>query len=271
MINLNKETLTGVIKSMGNSGRIFQSEAQFQFDLSWELQKQLPNCRVKLEDMRSVIRNEKGEIKNKFYTDTVLEDGDYSIAIELKYKTAAPKEGYYDKEKGICLFNQGAVDEGRYDYLWDVHRLELLTGKGNNKELLFGKCGSEEAEAKWGHVEVLKGCNKGYAVLLTNEKDYWGKCHEDEKEDGSPTIDNQVKIGEKSKGETYKLFSKDLDWKHVEDKHTYNQYPSTVVTQNGNSTKRAQKIHLTKQYTYRWEDYCLLPPYGDFRFVIIEI
>ena len=154
MINLNKETLTGAIKAFGKECKIFQSEAQFQFELAWKLQKQFPDCRVKLEDMRAYVKKEeKNGIKRKFYTDIVLEEEGYSIAIELKYKTAE----YYDEKSGICLFEHGAVDLGRYDYLWDVHRVELLTGKGNNNEL-------------YGCVAVQKKCKKGFAVLLTNEE-----------------------------------------------------------------------------------------------------
>ena len=98
MINLNKETLTGAIKAFGKECKIFQSEAQFQFELAWKLQKQFPDCRVKLEDMRAYVKKEeKNGIKRKFYTDIVLEEEGYSIAIELKYKTAE----YYDEKSGI--------------------------------------------------------------------------------------------------------------------------------------------------------------------------
>ena len=43
MIDLNKETLTSVIKNFGKEGKIFQSEAQFQFELAWKLQEQFPD------------------------------------------------------------------------------------------------------------------------------------------------------------------------------------------------------------------------------------
>lgn len=257
MINLNKETLTGAIKAFGKECKIFQSEAQFQFELAWKLQKQFPDCRVKLEDMRAayVKKEEKNGIKRKFYTDIVLEEKGYSIAIELKYKTAE----YYDEKSGICLFEHGAVDLGRYDYLWDVHRVELLTGKGNNKEFS-------------GDVEVLnnKGCNKGFAVLLTNEEKYWTQSYIDKKD----TMDNQFKIGNK----THVLYNKDLDWKKIkEDNEKYNKnyrnYPTTILKKNGTPSERAQPIHLVKQYDYRWVDYCNFKENnnGLFRFVIIEV
>lgn len=278
MIDLDKENLTNIIQVFGKDGKIFQSEAQFQFELAWSLQTHL-GCQVKLEDMRTVVRskdNNPEALKKKFYTDIVVEQDGYSVALELKYKTA----DYSDKN--LYLFNHGAVDLGRYDYLWDVHRIELLLGKGYKKELLFGKGNKEEIESwkeEWGDVEVLEGkeCNKGFAVLLTNEKKYWEQYYEDEKEGVKYTIDNQFKIGEKVKGKTFKLFNNDLDWKKLikDDKNynkNYNHYPSTVIKQNGTSTDRAQPIHLSKKYDYQWEEYCELPNVnGKFRFVIIEV
>ena len=136
MIDLDKENLTNIIQVFGKDGKIFQSEAQFQFELAWSLQTHL-GCQVKLEDMRTVVRskdNNPEALKKKFYTDIVVEQDGYSVALELKYKTA----DYSDKN--LYLFNHGAVDLGRYDYLWDVHRIELLLGKGYKKELLFGPC-----------------------------------------------------------------------------------------------------------------------------------
>lgn len=262
---LDKKELTEIIQGFGADGKIFQSEAQFQFEFAWTLQKMFPDCQVKLEDMRTVIKEKDKKdkngneiIKKKFYTDIVLEQGEYSIAIELKYKTAE----YSDTKNNLYLFNHGAVDLGRYDYLWDVHRLELLLEKGNKSEL----CGD---------VEVLpnKGCDKGFAVLLTNEKKYWGQSYVYEKENGY-TIDNQFKIGEKDEGKTHKLFGNVLDWRILEkgEKNyakNYKHYPSTVVTQNGNSTERAQPIRLAEQYSYKWEDY--LCNELQFKFVIIEV
>ena len=255
MINLNKEILTRIIKAFGKEDKIFQSEAQFQFDLAWELQKNFPNCQVKLEDMRSYVKKDEKEknsrFKKKFYTDIVLEDDDYSIAIELKYKTAE----YYDKNKCIYLFEHGAVDLGRYDYLWDVHRIELLTGKGNNEEL-------------FGRVEVQNKCKKGYAVLLTNDEKYWTQSYVNKNE----TMDNQFKIGDK----THILYNKDLDWRKLKEndekyRKNYQHYPTTILKKNGTPSERAQPIHLSKQYDYQWEDYCPLHNNEKFRFVIIEV
>ena len=250
---LDKNALSKIIRGFAN--KIFQSEAQFQFDLAWKLQQEGWG-KAKLEDMRMKVNKNNGKI-GKCYTDIVLEQGGYSVAIELKYKTAE----YIDPNNRIYLLDHDAVDLGRYDYLWDVHRIELLAGKGNNKEMD-------------GEVEVLEGYNKGFAVLLTNEKNYWDKKYM-KPENGSQVNDNQFRIG-CINGRGGQLFDKDLDWKRdaVKYPNNYHYYPATVLTKTiaKNPTSYAQPIHLSQAYKYEWEDYLVTSQQnGDFKFVIIEV
>lgn len=235
---LDTKALADVIKDFGKGKRIFHSEAQFQFELAWELQKRFPNCQVKLEDMRAVVKDANGGFKKKFYTDIVMEQQDYSVAIELKYKT----DDYSDMGKGIYLFEHGAVDLGRYDYLWDVHRVELLMGKGNIGDVEF--------------LPNKKRCDRGFAVLLTNEEKYWGKSYLD----NTRTIDHQFKFGIN----TTHLYCKDLDWEQTKK----GNYPPPTIA----GTFRDQKIQLSKRYDYKWMDYCSVKQKnGIFKFVIIEV
>lgn len=252
---LDKITLADIIKGFARNKIIFQIEAQFQFDLAWELHKAGWGD-VKLEDMRMIVNKSNGKI-GKRYTDIVLKQDGYSVAIELKYK----QDDYINKINRIYLSNHNDVDLGRYDYLWDVHRIELLAGKGNNKEM----DGEEE-------VEVLEGCNKGFAVLLTNEKNYWDKKYM-KPENGSQVNDNQFRIG-CINGRGGQLFDKDLDWKRdaVKYPNNYHYYPATVLTKTKNPTSYAQPIHLSQAYKYEWEDYLVTSQQnGDFKFVIIEV
>ena len=230
---LNKKELAKIIKGFGNQGKIFQSEAQFQFELAWELQKQGWEKAI-LEDMTmKVVRNNK--VVKKFYTDIVIEKDGYRVAIELKYKTAE-----YNGN-GIELFDHGAVDLGRYDYLWDVHRIELFSGMSTVND-----------------VVVPHKCNKGFAVLLTNENKYWEQnyimCPDPPK-----TIDNQFRIG---KGNAV-LFGDTLDW---EEKN--GNRPKTVA-----GTFRDRPISLNDAYGYKWEDYRVFGgnKNNEFKFVIIEV
>jgi len=241
---LDKNALSNIIRGFAN--KIFQSEAQFQFDLAWKLQ-QKGWGKAKLEDMRMKVNKNNGKI-GKCYTDIVLEQGGYSVAIELKYKTAE----YIDPNNRIYLLDHDAVDLGRYDYLWDVHRIELLAGKGNNTEID-------------GKVEVIEGCDKGFAVLLTNENKYWKQDY-----NNSANIDKEFLIGDC----TPNLYRTLMDWKKDPNKcpNNYMFYPKTVLTKTNKPTFRAQPIHLNQAYKYEWEDYHnTQQPNGDFKFVIIEV
>ena len=68
------------------------------------------------------------------------------IAIELKYMTR--KSELEDNEESFALRNQGAQNQRRYDFLWDIHRLELMRS-------------------------MPEFCEAGHAVLLTNDPLYW--------------------------------------------------------------------------------------------------
>ena len=209
--------LESILYLWGQEKKVFQSEAQFQFNLAWRLQE-LYDCEAKLEDLTVVVtRKNKSdkEFMQKVYTDVVLVKDDYYVAIELKYKTATLKH------KDILLFNHGASDLGRYDFLWDVNRLELLVDP---------------------------------AILLTNEKGYWKKSYNDEKE----TIDKQFCIGEADGC----LYGKTLDWKKKN-----GEYTNTIK-----NTSRARSIVLNKAYHYQWKPYCELSAAenNNFKYLIIE-
>ena len=250
--------LTSLIGEFGKEQRIFQSEAQFQFDLAWRLQEEY-DCIVKLEDLTVVIDKEGNgkKSKQKIYTDITLERDGYVIAIELKYKTAAMTQG-----NDILLFNHGAADLGRYDFLWDVNRLELLVH--HTKEV------SEKAISKEYAPEIsigfpkLKRCNKGFAIILTNEDDYWKMSHDNCKD---AVIYRQFCIGGNPLTGNGHLYSKNLDW--GKDPIT-GEYTSAVA-----HSSRARRLQLQEAYSYQWRDYCQVPTdngkNGLFKYMIISI
>lgn len=69
------------------------------------------------------------------------------VAIELKYKTGKPKEKIQHNGESFDLRNQSAHDNGRYDFLKDIERLERLSGFSDAKA--------------------------GFAIFLTNDDLYW--------------------------------------------------------------------------------------------------
>lgn len=162
--DLTKCRINSIIHSFGENERIFQSEAQFQFELAWAIQQQIANAgntkkvKVLLEVLYAVNGDDKGEVNQRIkrsYADIVVKDneGKY-IVIELKYKV---KESEYGK---IKLPNQGASNLGRYDYLWDLHRIEVLRDRDSKEEI---------------HTSdgPLTEFDRGFAIILTNEKRYW--------------------------------------------------------------------------------------------------
>lgn len=255
---LDGDSLSLLLEEFGHKPKVFQSEAQFQFDLAWRLQDEY-DCIVKLEDLTVVIDKVTVDktSKQKIYTDITLEKDGYIIAIELKYKTAAMTQG-----NDILLFNHGASDLGRYDFLWDVNRLELL--------VIPTKEASEKAIAKEYTPQVsidfpkLKHCNKGFAIILTNEDDYWKTSHENCKEG---VIYKQFCIGGDSKTDKGQLYSTNLDWGKDVKTDTY-----TDAVAN---SSRARRLQLHEAYSYQWKDYCQVPTdngkNGLFRYMIISI
>lgn len=220
--------LQDILDSMGGSLRIFHSEAQFQFALAWEIQLRY-TCQVLLEEYTASYSGVK-KTKKKMYTDIIIkgEEGD-TIGLELKYKTDEYNKGIYH------LFKQGATDLGRYDYLSDVHRLELLSKKHKSSD-----------------IEIFCPIIKGYAILLTNEHKYWSISHNV----ATKTIYKEFCIGEQNRPKG--LYGTKLDWQLP--------YTSTVTKE------RAHAISLSQRYMYQWRDYCNTGiKNGLFRYMIIEI
>lgn len=117
---------------------VFHSEADFQHALAWQLQKQEPSHKIRLEYRPA-------KIDQKTYVDVWIEDGSSKCAIELKYKTRALDTVVAGER--FNLLNQSAQDIARYDFCKDLCRLEAL------------------ASAYPGLM--------GFAVFLTNDQSYW--------------------------------------------------------------------------------------------------
>lgn len=124
---------------------LFHSEADFQHALAWLIHEEQPYSGVRLE-YKPPVNSEEGKMQLDIWLAKL------GVAIELKYKTGKPKEEIEHNGESFDLRHQSAHDNGRYDYLKDVQRLESL---------------SEFPDAK-----------AGFAILLTNDDLYWrGPVH----------------------------------------------------------------------------------------------
>lgn len=205
-----------IISDFGKSGKIFQSEAQFQFDLAWKINEilrdnDLNDFKVCLEYLSA----ENSDKNKRMYTDILLynETSKEFIPIELKYKTASGDFG------GIRLTHHGACDLGRFDFLWDVQRIHILKNRDRGYRI----------------SENLGKMLFGYAVLLTNDKSYWEVKREDLK--NKDTLYKQFCIGDNQK------INGEMSWKAGK----------TCIT--GTWREQVQPLRFDSEYTCEWNEY----------------
>ena len=129
--------IRGLLTNLTESREVFHSEADFQHALAWHIHQTMPKSQIRLE-FPVPVENQ------KMYVDIWLPVE--KIAIELKYMTR--KSELEDNEESFALRDQGAHNQRRYDFLWDIHRLELMRS-------------------------MPEFCEAGHAVLLTNDPLYW--------------------------------------------------------------------------------------------------
>lgn len=155
-----------VLQSLAEKRPIFHSEADFQHALAWEIHSRYPKSKIRLEFKPPNIRS-------RIYTDIWVAYQGKVFAIELKYKTKKINCKY--NNESFSLLNQSAYPGGRYDFLRDIQRLEHIISK-NNKTI-------------------------GYAIFLTNDRNYWNESKR------KYTVDSNFKIhdGKKIEGK--------LQWK----------------------------------------------------------
>lgn len=227
-----------IMNALGRNSRIFNSEAQFQFELAWKIKEEF-DCEVKLEELSRIY---KGKKSKKDYTDIILEKDGLRIALELKYKT----DLYEDKSNNIYLKAHGAADLGAYDFLWDVHRIQLLTG----------------IEKKLDSDDVKMPCDRGYAIILTNDSHYWNSNSNNTLT--THGINRDFLIGSISKGNTF-LKKGSHNW--------YTTQGTIGLSQAlKNDKSRQNSIKIVKDYPYKWQDYYTIAgKNGKFKYMVVEI
>jgi hypothetical protein len=126
-----------VMKSLSMERSIFHLESDFQFALAWEIQRQYPDCKIRLEVPFSF--DKKGRI------DIVVRTIDGVIPIEIKYlkKTLTCRIDGED-----FMLAEGVNDMDMYSCMNDIERMESYSGH-------------------------LPGFAEGYVLWLTNNPAYW--------------------------------------------------------------------------------------------------
>lgn len=126
-----------ILKSLSVKRPIFHREADFQSALDREIRTNNPQIAVE----REVRMNSESQAR----VDILTRHNGQTTFFELKYKTLAfnlEHDGEF-----YNLKNQGAQDQGAYDFLRDIARIESLVEAPPN--------------------------SSGYAIILTNDPRYW--------------------------------------------------------------------------------------------------
>ncbi len=146
MFSLN--VIYDIIDGFAKKNMIFSNEREFQLEMAMALKKK-----------KKIINNVYLEVlftgaKKKEYIDIVVETKEKKyIAIELKYKFPDKECEYNFGNKVLKTTRQGAYYLGAYQYVKDIYRLSnIKAGKLSNSN----------------KIKI----NKGYAILLTNDKNY---------------------------------------------------------------------------------------------------
>ena len=126
-----------LLTDLAESRKVFHSEADFQHALAWHIHQTMSKCQIRLEYPMPVEHR-------KLHVDIWLPEE--KVAIELKYATRSLELDH--KGEPFALRNHGAHNQRRYDFLQDIHRLELMR-------------------------RMPEFCEAGHAVLLTNDPLYW--------------------------------------------------------------------------------------------------
>jgi len=195
---------------------VFHSEADFQFSLAWLIKELHKDKEVRLE--YPIFRNpETG--KNSECIDIWIARPD-NIFIELKYRTNLLTTECFDERYTLRAHN--APDVGRYSFIKDIGRLERFVASRSN--------------------------SKGFAVLLTNDDDFWKPPRNRSK---IPN-DRYFRVHEGA------AIEGNLTWVRPLSEEMRTQFPS---------------ISLVRPYCAIWNDYSSLSqdPHGMFRYLAIEV
>jgi len=130
--------LAAIMRTLSAERPIFNSEADFQLALGWEIQIAHPEARLRME-YRPAYLDRRG------YLDLWAAADGWATAIELKYFTRALNLRIGGEQ--FELLNQGAQPLSRYDFIRDLERVESV-------------------------VRTQPGV-KGYTLALTNDSAYW--------------------------------------------------------------------------------------------------
>lgn len=192
---------------------------------SFSKRGEIPLSQIDLRDKLATHLREVGYLVSvnrdlgKDKIDIWAERDNETIAIEVRNKTALLQNVY--QGKFVHLKNQAAQDVSRYDFISDIGKLERVVGK---------------------RPDV-----KGYALLVTNDANYWQPPKKDH------SVDEKFRI------HNGRLLAGTCAWGQE--------------AASGTTSGREEPIYLTNTYRLRWQPYLKLGTEKnmEFRALLVEV
>ena len=235
----------------------FYNENHFRFEFAMAIKEYLneqnaENIEIVFEVYYPTSKATDKESNKRNYTDIVIYDktnGEY-IAFELKYnlkdgdRNKSNRYYYNNGEYNISIAMKGATDNCRYDFLYDVYRLEQLRAGG-----------------KYENTNI-KSFVKGYSIIISNDEKIWEiSCPNDaNKSKGlliSKNYDQNFCIGDRS------LTMQNCFWTGGKN------YKNLSAVRKDFSLKKSYECNWNKEFYF--EDKKLTDKSPNFRYLIIEV
>lgn len=195
-----EELLDKAIEKLKENNKIFVSEKDFQVELAYAIKMlakeeeyekfdlKLEYCPYKFKIRYRGKKNKNNQdIEKAMHIDILIIYNSKWYPIELKYKTEE-----LDNEKDVFLKKQGARDQGRCNFLWDISRIEQL---------------------KKAYPDNFA---KGFVIFITNDKKYT--------ENVKNSVDEKFSLGE---GRNI-LANEELSW-NTDNKGTIGGCPVKII------------------------------------------
>lgn len=131
-----------VIEELSEERPIFLSEDDMKLEIAWKIKTMYPDAQIRLEYS---LNYKKYNLDTYERIDILVIINNGWIPIELKYKKKKFEKTI--KDEYFYLRNDGAQDQGRYNYLRDIERIEKISK---------------------GVPEFIEG----YTLLITNDLSY---------------------------------------------------------------------------------------------------
>lgn len=211
---------------------VFHSEDDLKFAFSQMILKEYQSFSVRLErpiTIPMLRRDGSQEEERKAMDIMIIDDNDYYIPIELKYKTRKNKNKIFTGNDCFALSNHGASDVGRVSFRKDIYRIEKFIESNTSKT------------------------KTGYVLIITNEKEYLDDISKKKVLNSYYNFSNGM------------LKAKDLGWNYDEiDKTKYFKDDLTEKWLYKDNKKKAHwtcvgdlyyKLDLKRDYKIEWKEY----------------